>query len=152
HRQREPHGPAGDQPAVRVHRGAASRRPAADGATLRRSHAPARRRRVRARHGMVDTAAADSQPLKSGHWTTLGDEALLDVRMCDLELSIDGTELEARIAQLNAELTARGLNFKPHYYLSDEWFTPDGIPGIAIPFYLAHPRLGTLAEREITRV
>jgi hypothetical protein len=101
---------------------------------------------------MVDTAAADSQPLKSGHWTTLGDEALLDVRMCDLELSIDGTELEARIAQLNAELTARGLNFKPHYYLSDEWFTPDGIPGIAIPFYLAHPRLAKLEEAEMLEV
>jgi hypothetical protein len=28
--------------------------------------------------------------------------------------------------------------------LSDEWFTPDGVSGIAIPFYLAHPRLEQL--------
>jgi hypothetical protein len=47
--------------------------------------------------------------------------------MCDLGLSIEGTPVEARIAQLNSELQARGL-VCPNYYLSDEWFTPDGIP------------------------
>jgi len=34
-------------------------------------------------------------------------------------------------------------------WLADEWFSPDGVPGIAIPFYLAHPRLLAL-ERRIT--
>jgi Putative zinc-binding metallo-peptidase len=101
---------------------------------------------------MVDAAAADSEPLKPVDWTTLSDEKLLEVRMCDLALTIEGTELEARIVQLNAELAARGLTFKPHYYLSDEWFTPDGIPGIAIPFYLAHPRLAKLEEKEMLEV
>jgi len=101
---------------------------------------------------MVDAAAADSEPLKPVDWTTLSDEKLLEVRMCDLALTIDGTELEARIAHLNAELAARGLTFKPHYYLSDEWFTPDGVPGIAIPFYLAHPRLAKLEEKEMLEV
>jgi len=101
---------------------------------------------------MVDAAAADSEPLKPVDWTTLSDEKLLEVRMCDLALTIEGTELEARIAHLNAELAARGLTFKPHYYLSDEWFTPDGIPGIAIPFYLAHPRLAKLEEKEMLEV
>jgi putative zinc-binding metallo-peptidase len=101
---------------------------------------------------MVDTAAADPQPLKAVDWTTLPDEKLLDVRMCDLPLAIEGTEIEPRIGQLNSELEARGLHFKPHYYLSDEWFTPDGIPGIAIPFYLAHPRLAKLEEAEMLEV
>ncbi|PYR39356.1 MAG: hypothetical protein DMF93_14390 [Acidobacteria bacterium] len=32
------------------------------------------------------------------------------------------------------------------------WFTPDGIPGIAIPFYLAHPRLAKLEEKEMLEV
>src|SRR5262249_17852902 len=45
-----------------------------------------------------------------------------------------------------------GLKFKPHYYLADEWFTPDGVPGIAIPFYLAHPRLAKLEETEMLEV
>src|SRR4051812_7218866 len=101
---------------------------------------------------MVDTPAADPEPLTPADWTTLSDEKLLDVRMCDLHVSIEGTELEHRIAQLNAELEARGLVFKPHYYLSDEWFTPDGVPGIAIPFYLAHPRLAKLEQNEMLEV
>src|SRR5207253_1605934 len=62
------------------------------------------------------------------------------------------TGVEARIAQLNAELDARGLAFRPHYWLSDEWFTPDGVPGIAIPFYLAHPRLAKLEKAEMLEV
>jgi hypothetical protein len=33
--------------------------------------------------------------------------------------------------------------------LSDEWFCPDGVPGIAIPFYLAHPRLVQLEESQM---
>jgi hypothetical protein len=101
---------------------------------------------------MVETAASDPEPLKAADWTALSDEKLLEVRMCDLKLSIEGTELEQRIAQLNAELDARGLAFRPHYYLSDEWFTPDGVPSVAIPFYLAHPRLAKLEEAEMLEV
>jgi hypothetical protein len=101
---------------------------------------------------MVDTAAPDPEPLKPADWTTLSDEKLLEVRMCDLGVTIAGTELEARIAQLDAELEARGLTFRPYYWLSDEWFTPDGVPGIAIPFYLAHPRLARLERAEMLEV
>ena len=77
-------------------------------------------------------------------WASLGDEDLLKVRMCDLGVAIAGTEIEQRIARLNADLDARGLTFRPRFWLSDEWFTPDGVPGVAIPFYLAHPRLAKL--------
>jgi hypothetical protein len=101
---------------------------------------------------MVETAAADPEPLKPSDWTTLSDEKLLEVRMSDLHLSIEGTDLEPRIAEINAELDARGLGFRPFYYISDEWFTPDGVPGIAIPFYLAHPRLAKLELKEMLEV
>jgi len=101
---------------------------------------------------MGDTAASDPEPLKPVDWTTLSDEKLLEVRMCDLALTIGGTELEPRIAQLNAELEARGLRFKPQYYLADEWFTPDGVPAVAIPFYLAHPRLAKLENSQMLEV
>jgi hypothetical protein len=84
-------------------------------------------------------------------WADWSDEQLLAVRMCDLGLTIEGTQLEPRIAQLNSELQSRGL-VCPHYYLSDEWFTPDGVPGIAIPFYLAHPRLEKLELAEMLEV
>ena len=65
-------------------------------------------------------------------WASWTDEQLLTVRMCDLGVSLGG-ELEQRIALVNTELDARDLAI-PHYWLSDEWFTPDGVPGVAIPF------------------
>jgi hypothetical protein len=53
---------------------------------------------------------------------------------------------------LYSELDARGLNFHPHCWLAEEWFSPDGVPGIAIPFYLAHPRLERLERRLMREV
>ncbi|MEO7192462.1 MAG: putative zinc-binding metallopeptidase [Vicinamibacterales bacterium] len=72
--------------------------------------------------------------------------------MSDLGLSIAGSWLEDRIAALDAELSARGLSFRPHYWLSGEWFSPDGVPGVAIPFYLAHPRLMKLEKAQMLEV
>ena len=46
----------------------------------------------------------------------------------------------------------RGIRFRPHCWLAQEWFSPDGIPGIAIPFYLAHPRLIGLERRFMREV
>jgi hypothetical protein len=85
-------------------------------------------------------------------WLELSDEELMKVRMCDLNLTIQGTVLEGRIAKVQSELDARNLRFQPHYWLSDEWFSPDGIPGIAIPFYLAHPRLEKLEKSQLFEV
>ena len=72
--------------------------------------------------------------------------------MSELNLSIEGGALEKRIADLYEELAARGIQFRPHFWLSDEWFTPDGVPGIAIPFYLAHPRLARLEREQMLEV
>src|ERR1700682_806212 len=85
-------------------------------------------------------------------WALWPDEKLLDVRLCDLGVAIEGTEIEQRIAELDAELDARALIFRPHYWLADEWFTPDDVPGIAIPFYLAHPRLAKLESAQMLKV
>ncbi len=74
------------------------------------------------------------------------------MRLCDLNLQIEGTELESRIERLYEELEARGLSFRPHFWLSEEWFCPDGVPGIAIPFYLAHPRLMRLEKKQMLEV
>jgi hypothetical protein len=95
-----------------------------------------------------------NQPAQPGtpFWATWSDEQLLDLRLCDLKVSIEGSVLDERIAQLHQELDARGLGFRPHFWLSDEWFTPDGVTGIAIPFYLAHPRLAKLEEAQVLEV
>ena len=82
-------------------------------------------------------------------WERLPTEELLEVRLCDLRLSVEGTWLEGGVRRLKAELDYAGLTrFRPHAWLCDEWCCPDGIPGIGIPFYLAHPRLMRL-ERQM---
>ncbi len=80
-------------------------------------------------------------------WSSWPKEKLLDLRVRDLGLRINGSELKPRLRQLYSELQRRGFVFRPHFWLSDEWYCPDGVPGIAIPFYLAHPRLKRL-ERD----
>ncbi|HEV8131030.1 MAG TPA: putative zinc-binding metallopeptidase [Acidobacteriota bacterium] len=89
--------------------------------------------------------------LKSS-WPRLNDEELLGLRLRDLRLRIEGTPLEDQIRRLYRELDARGILFKPHVWLSEEWFAPDGVPGFAVPFYLAHPRLVKLERKQMLQV
>ena len=81
-------------------------------------------------------------------WDRWPRERLLDLRIRDLGLRLDGTWVESCIADLYSELGKRGITLRPHCWLSDEWFSPTNVPGIGIPFYLVHPRLIRL-ERSI---
>ncbi len=83
-------------------------------------------------------------------WSRLSDEELLKLRFCDLKLSIERSPLKRYVRRLYADLERRGISVRPHVWLSQEWFSPDGVPGIAVPFYLAHPRLERL-ERRVMR-
>lgn len=78
---------------------------------------------------------------------TIGEEQLLQTRLCDLPIAIEGTWLNECVAQLYAELTAKGIDFLPACYLADEWLTPEGEVVIGIPFYLAHPSLIKLERK-----
>lgn len=98
------------------------------------------------------TAARPRHPAQRYAWATLSDEQLLSLRFCDLQLTIEGTDLEVAIERLYRELATRGISFRPHCWLSQEWFSPDGIPGIAIPFYLAHKRLMNMERRFMREV
>jgi len=111
---------------------------------------------------MIDDSEPVASPLptpplppptpRTAEWEDLPDEALLDMRLCDLGLGIAGSWLEDRVNRLYEELQQRGLEFRPHFWLSSEWFSPDGVPGIAIPFYLAHPRLMRLERAQMLEV
>ncbi len=87
-------------------------------------------------------------------WASFSDEQLLDLRFSDLapDLSIEGSWIEPRIEQLYRELERCGIVFRPHFWLSDDWFTPEGVPGIAVPFYLAHSRLARLEESQMLEI
>lgn len=85
-------------------------------------------------------------------WAKWSDDALLELPLKALKVSIDGTWLEDCLSELCGELAQHDLRVRPHVWLSDEWFSPDNTPGIAIPFYLAHPRLMRLERKKILEV
>jgi Putative zinc-binding metallo-peptidase len=97
-------------------------------------------------------SAPSHSPTNAPDLANLTDDELLRMRICDLKLKIPGTELESRIQNFHRELDAKGISFKPFCYLGDEWFCPEGSGAIAIPFYLAHPRLKKLEEKMMMEV
>jgi len=98
-----------------------------------------------------DVTVSDSHD-QEPEWVSWSNEKLLTLPMSQLRVTLNGTFLSEQIPQLYAELEARQLIFLPHFWLSNEWFTPDGVPGIAVPFYLAHPRLAKLEMDQMIEV
>ncbi len=80
-------------------------------------------------------------------WALTDTRTLLQKRLCDLRLTLRGTALQARIEEVLDELRHRRIRFRPHFWISDEWFTPSRVTGVAVPFYLTHPRLLRLERR-----
>jgi len=85
-------------------------------------------------------------------WASLPREELLEVRIRDLGVRLEGTWVEECVEELYDELAERELVLRPHCWLSSEWFSPEGIAGIGIPFYLAHPRLMRLERAMMLEV
>ncbi len=100
------------------------------------------------------TTTARARPrLSRAALSRMTDAQLLECRLCDLPIKIDNTWVQRCINKLYAELASKGLDqLMPHTWLSTEWFSPDGVPGIAVPFYLVHPRLAELERRQMLEV
>lgn len=75
-------------------------------------------------------------------------ERLMRSRISDLDLHVEGSELEPLVRKLYEELDRAGMQFKPPIYLTDEWGCPEGVPIVGVPFYLARPELSRI-EQEI---
>jgi hypothetical protein len=97
-------------------------------------------------------AVGTKRRTRTQDWAELRDAELLDIPLRRLGLRIEGTWLEEGLQDLYAELDRRGIPFRPHAWLSHDWFVPDGVSGIAIPFYLAHPRLMQLERKMMLEV
>jgi hypothetical protein len=80
-------------------------------------------------------------------WETVRYE-LLNTRICDLDLQIEGSPVEPFTRRLCRELAAKDLRFRPEFYLTDGWGCPDEVPVIGIPFYLADKRLARIEEEQ----
>ncbi|HZW39187.1 MAG: putative zinc-binding metallopeptidase [Syntrophothermus sp.] len=87
--------------------------------------------------------------MKKNTLNRMSAEELLNLKLKNLRLSIKGSNMEKRISRLYYELEKKGLFFKPHIWISEEWFTPDDIAGFAIPFYLFHPVLLKLEKEQV---
>jgi hypothetical protein len=84
--------------------------------------------------------------------SNISEEELLNLRICNLPLSIEGTWLADCVKKLYGELESKGMRFTPPCYLADEWLTPEGEPAVGIPFFLAHPALMKLEKRMMFEV
>jgi len=85
-------------------------------------------------------------------WSELPDRDLLEVRLSDLDLDWRSTWLAGVVDRLYEELESASIRLRPHVWLSTEWFSPDGVPGIAVPFFLADDRLMRLEKRMMLSV
>ena len=95
------------------------------------------------------SAARTSSLINS--WNTIRYE-LLNTRICDLGLTIEGSPLEAPVERIRREFAARALRFQPSFYLTNSWGCPDEVPVIGSPFYLADKRLRQIEEEQTGEV
>ena len=82
----------------------------------------------------------------------ISQKELLETRLSDLNLKIEGSLVHSCIKAVLKELEEKGIKSSPHFWVSDEWFSPDGVPGIAVPFYLLHPKLIMLEKKMMGEV
>lgn len=71
-------------------------------------------------------------------------EKLLQMKISELGLKLEGTRMEALVNELYKELESAGILLKPRVYLTDEWGCPEGVPIIGVPFYLADEKLARI--------
>lgn len=76
----------------------------------------------------------------------LNDAEILKLRFKNIPLTIQDTDVEKCIQQLYSELESKALIFRPQIFLGDEWFSPEGMNAISVPFYLANTRLKNLEK------
>ena len=57
-------------------------------------------------------------------WASLPDEQLLQLRLKDLKVTVEGTWLEGCLADLHEELEQRGLRIRPHAWISTSGSAP----------------------------
>jgi len=92
----------------------------------------------------IEQASTDTPPVLN---TPALVTPLLNTKICDLGLKIEGSPVEALVQRLYRELEQKKImKFRPACYLTDEWGCPSGEPVIGIPFYLARPDLAQIEK------
>ncbi|MCB9062838.1 MAG: putative zinc-binding metallopeptidase [Halobacteriovoraceae bacterium] len=73
----------------------------------------------------------------------------MDTKISDLTLSLYDSWVGECIEIVKAELKTHNLELDVSFWISDDWFCPDGVVGIGIPFYLLTPELIKIEKQEI---
>ncbi|MCO4753671.1 MAG: putative zinc-binding metallopeptidase [Bacteriovoracaceae bacterium] len=79
----------------------------------------------------------------------LTDEEILSMPIKDLPIDPCAVPFPKAITKLKSELRRRDIDWTPHVWASEEWFSPDGVPGFAFPFTLLDPRLIRLEKKYV---
>jgi len=79
----------------------------------------------------------------------LPDEDLLAIRIKDLPLKLEESDLWPSIQIVMTELNSALPEFQPYLFIGDEWFSPEGVAAVSIPFFLLHPRLRQLERTKV---
>jgi hypothetical protein len=98
------------------------------------------------------TSPARPATRRGFRWGRSTDERLLGLELRELDVRIESTWVEDVRDELHANLERRGLVFRPHTWVSNDWFTPQGVTGFAVPFFLLHPRLIKLERSQLLEV
>lgn len=78
----------------------------------------------------------------------LSESQILGTKISDLDLELN-SEQKQKLKDLNKLLMNKNIKWRPHVWLSDEWFSPDGVSGFAVPFTLAHKKLMAIEKKHL---
>ncbi len=82
-------------------------------------------------------------------WENLSDSQLLKLPLKELDLDLKNSPYFELLKNIETELKNKNIKFKSNYWIATEFFVLDGGTGIALPFYLLHPRLIRLEKKFI---
>src|SRR5438876_2751481 len=95
------------------------------------------------------TQGAPGEETMSALPATLQEARFGSTPIRNLNLAIEGTDLEDVLKEFERERERLELKMRSHYYLSTEWGVPFGTVSIAIPFYLAQRELRELHAEKV---
>ncbi len=81
------------------------------------------------------------------NWSQISEEDLLNMKIKDLPLNLEESDVYPWVDGVLRELHIQLPHFHPHLFVGDEWFSPEGVAAVSIPFFLLHPRLRALEKK-----
>lgn len=85
-------------------------------------------------------------------WVYLEKEQLILQNFRDLDFELSEHPVWEACLQVCSELKEKGLKITPHFWIADEWFVPDGVRGIGVPFWCLEPILREVHQEQVGEI